>query len=244
MFCCLSKGNLSRCHRDDEQGLPRFEIQEPQRTQSLVAIDLLSSLATWVQDVIEQLGYVGVALLVVAENVFPPIPSEIVLPFAGFVAQRGSESVVIMILAATIGSVVGALIMYWIAAVIGDERLHAFTRKFGKWVQIREVDLTRAEEWFDRHATSAVLIGRCVPLIRSVVSIPAGFRRMKLVPYIAYTFAGSLVWNILLIGAGALLGDNWERVGSYVGVFQWVVIALVIAVIARFTFGVYRRRNQ
>ena len=205
---------------------------------------MLSSLATWVQDVIEQLGYLGVALLVVAENVFPPIPSEIVLPFAGFVAQRGSESVVIMILAATVGSVGGALIMYWIAAVIGDERLHAFTRKFGKWVQIREVDLTRAEEWFDRHATSAVLFGRCVPLIRSVVSIPAGIRRMKLVPYIAYTFAGSLVWNILLIGAGALLGDNWERVGSYVGVFQWVVIALVIAVIARFTFGVYRRRNQ
>jgi len=205
---------------------------------------LLNSLATWAQDVIEQFGYVGVALLVVAENVFPPIPSEIVLPFAGFVAQRGSESVVIMILAATVGSVGGALVMYWIAAVIGDERLHAFTRRFGKWVQIREVDLTRAEEWFDRHATSAVLLGRCVPLIRSVVSIPAGIRRMKLVPYIAYTFAGSLVWNILLIGAGALLGDNWERVGSYVGVFQWVVIALVIAVIARFTFGVYRRRNQ
>ena len=195
---------------------------------------MLSSLATWVQDVIEQLGYLGVALLVVAENVFPPIPSEVVLPFAGFVAQRGSESVVLMIFAATVGSVGGALIMYWIAAVIGDERLHAFTRRFSKWVQIREVDLTRAEEWFDRHATSAVLIGRCVPLIRSVVSIPAGFRRMKLVPYIAYTFLGSLVWNILLIGAGALLGDNWERVGSYVGVFQWLVIALVVAAGVRF----------
>jgi membrane protein DedA with SNARE-associated domain len=197
-----------------------------------------------VQDVIEQLGYVGVALLVVAENVFPPIPSEIVLPFAGFVAQRGSESVVLMILAATVGSVGGALIMYWIAAVIGDERLHAFTRKFGKWVQIREVDLTRAEEWFDRHATSAVLIGRCVPLIRSVVSIPAGFRRMKLLPYIAYTFIGSLVWNILLIGAGALLGENWERVGSYVGVFQWVVIAIVMVAIMRFAYGMYRRRTN
>jgi membrane protein DedA with SNARE-associated domain len=205
---------------------------------------LLSSLATWVQDVIEQLGYVGVALLVVAENVFPPIPSEIVLPFAGFVAQRGSESVVLMILAATVGSVGGALIMYWIAAVIGDERLHAFTRKFGKWVQIREVDLTRAEEWFDRHATSAVLLGRCVPLIRSVVSIPAGFRRMKLLPYIAYTFIGSLVWNILLIGAGALLGENWERVGSYVGVFQWVVIALAMVAIMRFAYGMYRRRTN
>ena len=205
---------------------------------------MLSSLATWVQDVIEQLGYLGVALLVVLENVFPPIPSEIVLPFAGFVAQRGSDSVVLMILAATVGSVIGALIMYWIAAVIGDDRLHAFTRRFGKWVQIREADLTRAEEWFDRHAMSAVLVGRCVPLIRSVVSIPAGFRRMKLIPYIAYTFLGSLVWNILLIGAGAILGDNWERVGSYVGVFQWVVIALVIAVGVRFALGVYRRRNQ
>ena len=195
---------------------------------------MFSSLATWVQDVIEQLGYLGVALLVVLENIFPPIPSEIVLPFAGFVAQQGSDSVVLMILAATVGSVIGALIMYWIAAIIGDERLHAFTRRFGKWVQIREADLTRAEEWFDRHAMSAVLVGRCVPLIRSVVSIPAGFRRMKLIPYIAYTFLGSLVWNILLVGAGALLGENWERVGSYVGVFQWIVIALVAVVVVRF----------
>ena len=195
---------------------------------------MFNSLASWVQDVIEQLGYLGVALLVVAENVFPPIPSEIVLPFAGFVARRGSESVVLMILAATVGSVVGALIMYWIAAVIGDDRLHAFTRKFGRWVQIRESDLTKAEEWFDRHAMAAVLVGRCVPLIRSVVSIPAGFRRMKLVPYMLYTFLGSLVWNIALVGAGALLGDNWERVGSYVGVFQWAVIGLVVVAAARF----------
>lgn len=203
----------------------------------------MSSLASWVQDVIEQLGYLGVALLVVAENVFPPIPSEIVLPFAGFVAQRGSESVVIMILAATVGSVIGALIMYWIAAVIGDERLHAFTRRFGKWVQIREADLTRAEEWFDRHATSAVLIGRCVPLIRSVVSIPAGFRRMKLIPYIAYTFLGSLVWNIALVGAGAVLGENWERVGPVVATFQWIVIVVILAGIARLAYVVLQRRR-
>ena len=204
---------------------------------------MFNSLATWVQDVIEQLGYLGVALLVVLENVFPPIPSEIVLPFAGFVAQRGSDSVVLMILAATVGSVIGALIMYWIAAVIGDERLHAFTRRFGKWVQIREADLTRAEEWFDRHAVSAVLVGRCVPLIRSVVSIPAGFRRMKLVPYIAYTFLGSLVWNIALVGAGAMLGENWERVEPVVATFQWLVIVLIVAVVARLAYVVYRRRR-
>ena len=204
---------------------------------------MLSSLATWVQDVIEQLGYLGVALLVVLENVFPPIPSEIVLPFAGFVAQQGSYSVVLMILAATVGSVIGALIMYWIAAIIGDERLHAFTRKFGKWVQIREADLTRAEEWFDRHAMSAVLVGRCVPLIRSVVSIPAGFRRMKLVPYIAYTFLGSLVWNIALVGAGAVLGENWERVEPVVATFQWIVIVVILAGLARVAYVVVQRRR-
>ena len=204
---------------------------------------MLSSLATWVQDVIEQLGYLGVALLVVLENVFPPIPSEIVLPFAGFVAQQGSDSVVLMILAATVGSVVGALIMYWIAAIIGDERLHAFTRRFGKWVQIREADLTRAEEWFDRHAMSAVLVGRCVPLIRSVVSIPAGFRRMKLIPYIAYTFLGSLVWNIALVGAGAVLGENWERVEPVVATFQWIVIVVILAGLARLAYVVVQRRR-
>lgn len=204
---------------------------------------MLSSLATWVQDVIEQLGYLGVALLVVLENVFPPIPSEIVLPFAGFVAQQGSESVVLMILAATVGSVIGALIMYWIAAIIGDERLHAFTRRFGKWVQIREADLTRAEEWFDRHAMSAVLVGRCVPLIRSVVSIPAGFRRMKLIPYIAYTFLGSLVWNIALVGAGAVLGENWERVEPVVATFQWIVIVVILAGLARVAYVVVQRRR-
>ncbi|MGA0081226.1 MAG: DedA family protein [Ilumatobacteraceae bacterium] len=204
---------------------------------------MFNSLATWVQDVIEQLGYLGVALLVVLENVFPPIPSEIVLPFAGFVAQRGSDSVVLMILAATVGSVIGALIMYWIAAVIGDERLHAFTRRFGKWVQIREADLTRAEEWFDRHAVSAVLVGRCVPLIRSVVSIPAGFRRMKLVPYIAYTFLGSLAWNIALVGAGAILGENWERVEPVVAAFQRIVIVLVVAAVARLAYTFFRRRR-
>ena len=204
---------------------------------------MLSSLATWVQDVIEQLGYLGVALLVVLENVFPPIPSEIVLPFAGFVAQQGSDSVVLMILAATVGSVIGALIMYWIAAIIGDERLHAFTRRFGKWVQIREADLTRAEEWFDRHAMSAVLVGRCVPLIRSVVSIPAGFRRMKLIPYIAYTFFGSLVWNIALVGAGAVLGENWERVEPVVATFQWIVIVVILAGLARVAYVVVQRRR-
>ncbi len=204
---------------------------------------MLSGLATWVQDVIEQLGYWGVALLVIIENVFPPIPSEIVLPFAGFVAQRGDASVYVMILAATVGSVIGALVLYYIAAAIGPERLRHFVVRYGKWFGVKESDLTKAEAWFDRRSTAAVLAGRCVPLIRSIVSIPAGFRRMKIVPFIAYTFVGSAVWNIVLIGAGAILGNNWDAVADYISIFQYLVIASILLFVVRFAFTIIKRRK-
>lgn len=203
---------------------------------------MLSDLANWVQDVIERLGAVGVALLVILENVFPPIPSEIVLPFAGFVAQRGDGSVAVMIFAATIGAVIGALVLYGIAAVIGPDRLAMFVVRFGRWFGVKPADLVRAEQWFDRHAVAAVLLGRCVPLIRSIVSIPAGFRRMSLVPFLLYTALGSLVWNTALIGAGAILGDQWDRVEPYVATLQWLVIAVVALFVVRFAVGKFRRR--
>ena len=217
---------------------------------------MLGDLANWVQDVINQFGYLGVALLVVIENVFPPIPSEIVLPFAGFVAQQGASAlnatadaaqsdttVVGMMIAATIGSVVGALILYFVSAAIGPERLRAFVERFGKWFGVKSSDLVRAEEWFDRRSVVAVLVGRCVPLIRSIVSIPAGFRRMKLTSFVVLTAIGSAVWNIALIGAGALLGDQWERVGEYVGVFQWLVIAAVLVLLVRFVVSRLKKRR-
>lgn len=203
---------------------------------------MLNDLAGWVQDVIEQLGAVGVALLVILENVFPPIPSEIVLPFAGFVAWRGDGSVLVMILAATIGAVVGALVLYAIAAVIGDQRLAAFIERFGRWFGVKPSDLARAEAWFDRHAVAAVLLGRCVPLIRSVVSVPAGFRRMRLLPFIVYTAAGSAVWNTALIGAGAILGDQWDRLEPYVALLQYVVIAVIVLFVVRFAVMKPRHR--
>ncbi|MFZ9370078.1 MAG: DedA family protein [Ilumatobacteraceae bacterium] len=218
---------------------------------------MLGDLANWVQDVINQFGYFGVALLVVIENVFPPIPSEIVLPFAGFVAQQGASAVnatagaaqsdttvVGMMIAATVGSVVGALILYFVSAAIGPERLRGFVERFGKWFGVKSSDLVRAEEWFDRRSVAAVLVGRCVPLIRSIVSIPAGFRRMKLTSFVVLTAIGSAVWNIALIGAGAVLGDQWERVGEYVGVFQWLVIAAVLLLLVRFVVSRLKNRRQ
>jgi membrane protein DedA with SNARE-associated domain len=217
---------------------------------------MLGDLANWVQDVINQFGYFGVALLVVIENVFPPIPSEIVLPFAGFVAQQGASAVnatadaaqsdttvIGMMIAATVGSVVGALILYFVSAAIGPERLRGFVERFGKWFGVKSSDLVRAEEWFDRRSVAAVLVGRCVPLIRSIVSIPAGFRRMKLTSFVVLTAIGSAVWNIALIGAGAVLGDQWEQVGEYVGVFQWLVIAAVLVLLVRFVVSRLKKRR-
>jgi membrane protein DedA with SNARE-associated domain len=193
---------------------------------------MLSGLSDWVVDVIGRLGYVGVALLVALENLFPPIPSEIVLPFAGFVARDGRATLPGMIMAATIGSLVGAWALYGIAAWIGPARLETFLIRYGKWLRLTPADVTKAERWFDRRAVVAVLVGRCVPLIRSLVSIPAGFRRMPFATFTLYTVIGSLIWNTALIGAGYVLRDNWDRVEPVLNVVQYVVVALIVAAIA------------
>ncbi len=197
---------------------------------------MFDSIANWVTDVVEAIGYVGVALLVALESVFPPIPSEIVLPLAGFVAGRGDANLIGMILAATLGSVIGSWILYGVAAAIGRNRVHRFVERYGRWFGVDTGDVERAEDWFDRRATMAVLVGRCVPLIRSLVSIPAGFRRMPLIRFTLLTAAGSAVWNTALIGAGALLGDRWEQVGDYVGILQWLVIVAIVGLVGWFVW--------
>lgn len=192
---------------------------------------MLDDLTTHITDIVESLGYVGVALLVALENLFPPIPSEAVLPLAGFVAGRGDASYPGMVLAATIGSVVGAWMLYGIAAAIGPIRMHVYVVRYGRWLGIKEHDLVRAEQWFDRRAGAAVLVGRCIPLIRSIVSVPAGFRRMPLGRFTINTTIGSAIWNATLIGAGALLGDRWERVGDVMGLLQSAVVAVIAATV-------------
>ena len=130
-----------------------------------------------------------------------------------------------MIIAATIGSLVGAWALYGLAAWIGPVRLESFLVRYGKWFRLTPADITKAERWFDRRAVVAVLVGRCVPLIRSLVSIPAGFRRMPFGTFTLYTAIGSLIWNTALIGAGYVLRDNWDDVEPVLGVVQWIVIA-------------------
>jgi len=193
---------------------------------------VFSSLADWVVDVIDKIGYVGVALLVALENLFPPIPSEIVLPFAGFHASDGKSTLWGMILAATIGSVVGAWILYGVSAAIGPDRTNRFVVRFGKWFQIGPDDMAKAEAWFDQRAALSVLLCRCIPLVRSLISIPAGLRRMHFGLFTVYTTIGSAVWNFALIVAGYKLRDNWHDVEPVLEKVQYVVIAAIVVAVA------------
>lgn len=198
---------------------------------------MLDNLTDWATNIVERLGYAGVTMLVALENLFPPIPSEVVLGLAGYTASRGDSWVVGMIVAASIGSMVGAWILYGLSAAIGPVRLRAIVLRYGTWIGFGETDLDRAESWFDRRSRVAVLVCRCIPLIRSLISIPAGFRRMPLGTFTLFTLVGSLVWNTILVTAGYLLADQWEKVLDVTEPFQTVVIAvialLIVAIVIR-----------
>lgn len=194
----------------------------------------MESIVDWATSVVQGMGYGGVALLVALENLFPPIPSEIVLPLAGFVAASGDASTGGMVIAATAGSMAGAYALYGLSAAIGPARLRILIGRHGRWFGLIEEDLDRAEAWFDKRARPVVLVSRCVPLMRSLISIPAGFRRMSLWPFTIYTLIGSLVWNLALVGAGYLLGENWRRAGEPMDMLQTVVLVVTVLALAWF----------
>lgn len=168
----------------------------------------------------------GVGLLIFLENVLPPIPSEVILPFAGFTARRGDLNVVAAWVAASIGSLAGALLLYGIGALIGEERLRELSRK--RWfVFFGEKDFDRGRRFFEKHGDQVVFFARFVPLVRSVVSVPAGLDRMPLPRFILLTFAGSAIWNAAFIGAGWVLGNNWDVIEGYMGPLSYLVVALL-----------------
>lgn len=200
----------------------------------------LTGLAGWVVSVVEALGPVGVGLLVALENLFPPIPSEVVLPVAGYVASQGQMNLAGAIVGATAGAVAGAWVLYGLGVWFGRERLRRWLEK----IPLMEVeDLDKAEAWFDRHGGTAVLIGRCVPIVRSLVSIPAGLERMPQTRFLLYTAIGSAVWNTVLIVAGYVLGSQWEDVGHYSDYINYAVYAVIAFVLIRFVWTRLRRRR-
>jgi membrane protein DedA with SNARE-associated domain len=175
----------------------------------------------WVRNTVSSGGYPALAGLILAENLFPPIPSELILPLAGFYVGQGELAFLLAVLAATIGSVAGALILYAIAR-FGGRRV---VLRFGRLLRVKERELDKADDWFDRHGAWVVLGGRLVPGARSLVSIPAGLSEMPIVKFTALTMLGSTVWNAALIGAGWALGEHYEKVGGIVGPIGTAVVA-------------------
>ncbi|MGI9254651.1 MAG: DedA family protein [Thermomicrobiales bacterium] len=197
----------------------------PERTVANTLMELVSG-------IVEKLGYVGLALLIALENVFPPIPSEVILPLAGFNIWQGSFNFPMVLLASTIGSVIGALILYGIGRWLGKERLRGLVRSHGSKALLKESDIDKADHWFAKYGGSAVFLCRLLPLVRSLISIPAGIEAMPIAKFLALTAVGSAIWNAILIGAGWALGTQWDKVQFVVGYLQWVVIfAVAVALI-------------
>lgn len=203
---------------------------------------ILGTISAWAISVMESLGSPGAGLAVALENVFPPIPSEIILPLAGFTASRGDMNLVAAIIWTTVGSTVGAFCWYFAGILLGPERTR---RLITKLPLVKESDVIRTEEWFSRHGNAAVFFGRMVPIIRSFISIPAGVERMPAARFALFTALGSLVWNTLFIMAGFLLGENWSAVEQYVGTYQQLVVGIaILAVIIFVTFRVRRHIRE
>lgn len=201
---------------------------------------ITDKIADWSVRIMETLGGPGAAFLIALENIFPPLPSEVILPLAGFTASQGSMNLVSAIMWTTLGSLVGAVVLYKIGELLGRERIRHYARKL-PLVKVSDVD--KAEKWFTKHENQAVFFGRMIPVVRSLISIPAGVEKMPMKIFLAYTWAGSMIWNTILISAGYLLGEQWHLVETYVGVLQYVVLATLAILVTRFIFKRLKKRK-
>ncbi|MEU6412328.1 DedA family protein [Microbispora sp. NPDC046933] len=200
----------------------------------------IGGIAGWAMELTERLGAPGAGVAIALENLFPPLPSEIILPLAGFTASRGDMSLVAALLWTTAGSVVGALALYWVGALLGRERTVAIAARLPL---VKISDIEKAEAWFARHGVKTVFFGRMIPIFRSLISVPAGVERMPLGTFLLFTTLGSLIWNTVFVLAGYLLGENWHLVEEYMGIVSKVVVAAVVLVVVRFVAVRLRERR-
>lgn len=198
----------------------------------------MQAIVDWIVNLMEVLGGPGVGIAILLENLFPPIPSEVVLPLGGFTAAQGSVTFASVLIWSIIGSVVGAYILYGVGAWLGAERL----RKIADWMWlVKASDVDASLEFFDRHGKASIFFGRLIPGIRSLISIPAGLDRMNLVTFGLWTTLGSGIWNTILVSLGYALGDQWERVTEYVDAYSKVAYVILILVLVGFLVYFIRR---
>ena len=192
----------------------------------------------WITTVMEEFGYLGVFLLIMLDNLFPPIPSEVILTFGGFWTTQSDLSVFGVVVASTIGSVVGAIILYGIGALVGIKRIERFVDRWGKVLRLTSKDIHKANSWFEKYDVWTVFFCRFIPLIRSLISLPAGLAKMNFFTFLLLTTLGTLIWNLVLVNIGAAVGESWETIVHYMDIYSniaYAVLAIIfIVVVVRF----------
>lgn len=195
--------------------------------------------------VMEQFGYLGVFLLIAVENIFPPIPSEVILLFGGFMTTYTNLSIPLMVIAATLGSLLGAIVLYYIGKILNKERLKKIVSgKIGKILRIKYEDIDKADEWFDTKGNKTVFFCRFIPIVRSLISIPAGMSEMPMGKFLLYTITGSAIWNTVLIVVGSIVGENWTNILGILDNYSHIVLIFLIIAFVVFVFWFYRKKMK
>ena len=199
---------------------------------------------TAIIEIINKFGYLGIVSLITIENLFPPIPSEVILTFGGFATTISNITVIGVIIASTVGSVIGAVILYLLGRVLSVEKLENFSEsKLGKILGLEKADIEKSVNWFDSKGKYAVLFGRFIPIIRSLVSVPAGMAKMAMLPFLILTTIGSLIWNTVLVILGRIAGDSWNVIAMYVGGYSDIVLILFMIVFVLGIMAFYIKKS-
>ncbi len=189
--------------------------------------------------------YIGVFLLIMIENVFPPIPSEVILLFGGFMTTYTKLNIVGMVVASTLGSIFGAIILYYIGKIFNKDRLKKLiSGKLGKILRLKVSDIDNADSWFDNKGNKTVFFCRFIPLIRSLISIPAGMSEMSMVKFLLYTLFGSLIWNTVLIIVGSVVGENWTKIVGILDTYSHIVVIILFIIVVIGIYFFYRKRSN
>ncbi|MCS6959867.1 MAG: DedA family protein [Pseudanabaenaceae cyanobacterium SKYGB_i_bin29] len=198
----------------------------------------------WVVSTMERLGYVGIALLMFLENLFPPIPSEVIMPLAGFTVAKGEMTMPLAITAGVVGTLLGAVPWYGAGWLLGQERLSQFLDRLPRWTGLSGEDITKASAWFEQHGQKAVLLGRLVPGVRTLISVPAGIARMSPVTFFSYSTVGIIGWTTFLAYSGYLLGANYKLIEPYIDTLSKIVLVILGAAFGVFLYNRYKQRRD
>lgn len=196
-------------------------------------------------NLMNQFGYLGVFLLIAIENIFPPIPSEVILTFGGYMTTYSKLTVPLVILFSTIGSIVGAIVLYYIGKILNKERLiKLVSGKIGKILCLKKDDIEKADTWFDNKGYKSVFFCRFVPIVRSLISIPAGMSEMNMPKFLIYTTIGSLIWNSVLVILGSIVGENWESIANIFDTYSTIALVVLIIIFIVFIIWFYKKKMK